>query len=127
MTNIRLGLLAVSASAALIAGCTTDNGEAPNGLAQGAPAAATAPARVDNFMLVDQDLQAHELHRLAGSKAVLIVTQLNGDAEVRPRAVRGRWRGRHGVSSYRRRSCDAWDRSVIGETWLVIRKSEDGS
>jgi hypothetical protein len=37
-------------------------------------------------MLVDADMEAHELYRLADAKAVVIVTQSNGDAVVRSQA-----------------------------------------
>ncbi|MFC3078438.1 redoxin family protein [Phenylobacterium terrae] len=36
------------------------------------------PASVDNFMLADQNLDSHELYRLADAKAVVIVTHGNG-------------------------------------------------
>ena len=45
--------------------------------------AATASGTVENFMLVDQTLEAHELYRLADARAIVLVTQANGDAEVR--------------------------------------------
>ena len=37
-----------------------------------------SPIKVDNFRLTDQNLQSHELWRLAGAPAVVIVTQENG-------------------------------------------------
>src|SRR5579859_992124 len=85
MTGARLGLLALLASTAGIYGCTSDT-TATQALTHGSQAAATAamsPARVDNFMLVDANLEAHELYRLADAKAVVIVTQSNGDAVTR--------------------------------------------
>jgi hypothetical protein len=68
--------------AALIASCAA-NDRAPNALASAAPVAATTARHVDNFMLVDQDLEAHELYRLGDAPAVVIVTQANGDSVVR--------------------------------------------
>ncbi len=67
--------------AALLASCAA-NDRAPNALAASTPTAATAPARVDNFLLVDQNLEAHELYRLGDAPAVVLVTQQNGDAVV---------------------------------------------
>ena len=66
---------------ALLAGCAA-NDRAPSALASAAPVSATAPMRVSNFLLVDQNLEAHELYRLADAPAVVIVTQANGDAVV---------------------------------------------
>jgi hypothetical protein len=84
MTTVRFGGLALLASTALISGCASDPA-APSALAQGAAtnAAAVTPAMVDNFMLVDARLEAHELYRMAGAPAVVIVTQANGDAATR--------------------------------------------
>src|SRR6185437_15927699 len=48
-----------------------------------AAATATAPMRVTNFLLVDQNLEAHELYRLADAPAVVLVTQANGDGVIR--------------------------------------------
>jgi len=81
MNGAKLGVLALLASAAAIYGFTGD--AATNATAHAAPASATANARVDNFMLVDADMEAHELYRLADAKAVVIVTQANGDAVTR--------------------------------------------
>jgi hypothetical protein len=69
-------------SAALIASCAA-NDRAANALASSAPVAATTNAHVDNFMLADQNLVAHELYRLGDAPAVVIVTQANGDSVVR--------------------------------------------
>ncbi len=85
MNGAKLGVLALLASTAAIVGCSSD-ATSPNALAHGAGVAATAavtPASVDNFMLVDQNMEAHELYRLADAKAVVIVTQTNGDAAMR--------------------------------------------
>jgi mono/diheme cytochrome c family protein len=75
-------IAALLAGTALIAGCAANN-SSPNALASAAPVAATAPMRVTNFLLVDQNLEAHELYRLSDAPAVVIVTQQNGDAVVR--------------------------------------------
>ncbi|HEY2753447.1 MAG TPA: hypothetical protein VGI62_19010, partial [Phenylobacterium sp.] len=74
MMRAKLGVLALLASTAAVAGCSS-NGVSPNALAQGASATASvaeAPRRVDNFMLVDADMEAHELYRLADAKAVVL-------------------------------------------------------
>jgi hypothetical protein len=84
MMRAKLGVLALLASTAAVAGCSS-NGVSPNALAQGASATASvaeAPRRVDNFMLVDADMEAHELYRLADAKAVVLVSQANGDAVI---------------------------------------------
>ena len=38
--------------------------------------------RVANFLLADQNLEAHELYRLADAPVVVLVTQANGDAVI---------------------------------------------
>jgi hypothetical protein len=76
----------VLVSVAVVGGCAASPG-APNVLASGAvPASATVPTRVDNFLLVDQNLVAHELYRLGDAPAVVIVTQQNGDSVIRGEA-----------------------------------------
>ena len=85
MKSAHLGVLGLLATTAILAACTSD-GAAPSVMGAASPASATAamaPATVDNFMLVDQNLEAHELYRLADAKAVVLVTQANGDAVVR--------------------------------------------
>ena len=86
MKSATFGVLGLFASTAILAACTSD-GAAPSAMGAASPASATAPmgqaAGVDNFMLVDQNLEAHELYRLADSKAVVLVTQTNGDAVMR--------------------------------------------
>ncbi|HEY3947809.1 redoxin domain-containing protein [Phenylobacterium sp.] len=87
MNGAKLGVLALFASAAALVGCTSDQSSSAQALsatAHGTGVAATAamPSRVDNFMLVDQNLEAHELYRLADAPAVVLVTQQNGDAVV---------------------------------------------
>ena len=69
-------------SVAMLAGCAA-NERASNALIAGAPVAAAAPTRIDNFLLVDQNLVAHELYRLADAPAVVLVTQQNGDPAIR--------------------------------------------
>lgn len=80
MTTLRYGVLGLLASTALITGCA-NYGQAPSAMATSSvrDAAATAPATVDNFMLVDANFEAHELFRLADAPAIVIVTQANGD------------------------------------------------
>jgi len=85
MNGAKLGVLALLASTAAIVGCSSD-ATSPNALAHSASATATtamAPTSVDNFMLVDANMEAHELYRLADAKAVVIVSQSNGDAVMR--------------------------------------------
>jgi hypothetical protein len=67
--------------AALLTSCAANN-SAPSALASASPVAATAPARVGNFLLVDQNLEAHELYRLGDAPAVVLITQQNGDSAV---------------------------------------------
>ena len=77
LTALAAGLLA---STALISGCASDS-SAPRALAAGGSAVnvATTVKSVDNFMLVDTNLEAHELYRLSDAPAVVIITQANGD------------------------------------------------
>jgi AhpC/TSA family len=86
MINARLSVLALLATTALY-GCASD-GAAPTAAAQGSAvnAAATAPMAVDNFMLVDANLEAHELHRMGDALAVVLITQANGDAVIQKHA-----------------------------------------
>ncbi|HEY8572326.1 redoxin family protein [Phenylobacterium sp.] len=79
-------LAALLGSAALLAGCAANEG-APNALALVTDTATTAPAHVGNFMLVDQNLVAHELYRMGSGPAVVIVTQANGDSVIRASAA----------------------------------------
>jgi hypothetical protein len=85
MFHARLAISLLAATA--LAGCASDLA-APSALAPGAAvdAGATTAAGVDNFMLVDADLQAHELYRMTDAKAVVLVTQANGDALMRGQA-----------------------------------------
>ena len=77
MNAAKLGILGLLASAAALYGFTGDTS------ATKAAAPAAAGLAVNNFMLVDQNLEAHELYRLGDAKAVVIVTQANGDGVVR--------------------------------------------
>jgi hypothetical protein len=43
-----------------------------------AESAAAQPMRVDNFMLVDAGLNAHELYRTSDKSAIVLITQMNG-------------------------------------------------
>jgi hypothetical protein len=79
-------LAALLGGAALVCSCAADAPRAPSALASSAPVAAVTH-HVDNFMLVDQDLVAHELYRLGDAPAVVIVAQANGDAVVRSEAA----------------------------------------
>ncbi|HEY8618375.1 redoxin domain-containing protein [Phenylobacterium sp.] len=88
MIRAAFGVLGLLATTAVLASCTTDNATtssalAANALDNAASVAEAAPARVDNFMLVDQNLEAHELYRLADAKAVVIVSHAAGDPEIR--------------------------------------------
>ena len=80
-------LAALLASTALISSCASDTG-APYAAATGAATnvAATTSARVDNFMLVDANLEAHELYRLSDAPAVVLITQANGDKVIQAAA-----------------------------------------
>jgi hypothetical protein len=82
MSSARIVVLGTVASAALLFGCSTNGAQSALDNATGASATevatAATPATVDNFMLVDQNLQAHELYRLADAKAIVIVSTANG-------------------------------------------------
>jgi len=73
MKTVRMA--ALLASAAVIAGLAAT---ASTPIAQAA--ATTASARVDNFMLVDQNLVAHELYRMGDAPAVVLIAHQGGDA-----------------------------------------------
>src|SRR3954468_2092695 len=83
MGSARIAVLGSVASAALLFGCSTNGAISAMDNAQGASAtetvmASTTPQTIDNFMLVDQNLQAHELYRLADAPAIVIVSTANG-------------------------------------------------
>ncbi len=76
-------LLAASAVAALVSVW----GLSGLGAGPSLQAAAATAQKVDNFQLTDQNLMAHDLYRLADAKAVVFITQANGDAVVRANAA----------------------------------------
>jgi Redoxin/EF hand len=86
MNRAKFGILALLAGTAALASCTSD--QSSSALAHGSGVAANAPmaTKVDNFMLVDANMEAHELYRLADAKAVVIVSQSNGDGLMRAEA-----------------------------------------
>ena len=84
MMSARLGVFGAAVSALLIYGFSSS--PAANAPQVGKDAAAMAPARLDNFLLVDTNFEAHELYRMSESKAVVLVTQSNSDAVVRGQA-----------------------------------------
>ena len=70
MTIARFGVLGLMASAALVFGAANHATTAQ----ATETAMATMPATADNFMLVDQNLQAHELYRMGDAKAIVLVS-----------------------------------------------------
>src|SRR6201994_971349 len=76
-TAIGLGALAAAASAlALTAsshGVAAAKAEAPK---------VPGPARVDDFLLADQDLLGRQLYRLSDDKAVVLVTYASADKQL---------------------------------------------
>ncbi len=82
MRIVALSVLGLLTSTALISGCSTDGAPQAMGSASAVNAAATTPASVDNFMLVDTGLDAHELYRMTAAPAVVLITQANGDAVI---------------------------------------------
>jgi len=78
MRIARFGVFAALASTALTYGCSTDNGTSVMAFADAtvaaAPAAASAPLTVDNFMLADHKFMGHELYRMSDAKAIVLVT-----------------------------------------------------
>jgi len=83
MSSAPIAVLGAVASAALLFGCSTNGAMSAKDNAQGAAAtekvmASSTPQTIDNFMLVDQNLQAHELYRLADAPAIVIVSTANG-------------------------------------------------
>ncbi len=83
MSSARIAVLGTVASAALLFGCSTNSAMSAMENAQGAAAiekvaVSAMPQTIDNFMLVDQNLQAHELYRLSDAPAIVIVSTANG-------------------------------------------------
>src|SRR3979490_3008909 len=74
---VGLGALATAASAlALMAsshGVSSARAEAPK---------AAGPARVDDFLLADQNLFGRQLYRMGQDKAVVLVTYASGDKQI---------------------------------------------
>ena len=77
-TVVGLGALAAAASALALAasphGVTQAKADAPKDL---------GPARVDDFVLADQNLLARQLYRMSDDKAVVLVTYASGDRQLR--------------------------------------------
>src|SRR5580698_5249522 len=87
MRFLKAQVFGAAVSALLVYGCST--GPAANALTQatGASASEAMPStQVGNFLLVDANFEAHELYRLGENKAVVLVTQSNGDAVMRSEA-----------------------------------------
>jgi len=82
MSAVRFGVIGLLASTALIAGCSTDSAPQAMSSANAVNVVATSQASVDNFMLVDANLEAHELFRMTLAPAVVLITQANGDAAI---------------------------------------------
>src|ERR1700761_7080417 len=74
---IALGATAAAVSALAMAasphGVTQAKAEAPK---------AAGPARVDNFLLADQDLLGRELYRMSDDKAVVLVSYASADKQI---------------------------------------------
>ena len=82
MNGAKFGVLALLAGSAAIFGFASEtqtSGVAPS------HAMASAP-RIDNFLLVDANMEAHELYRLGDAPAIVLVTQANGDAAMQKAA-----------------------------------------
>jgi peroxiredoxin len=75
----RIGVLAALGGAALVYGFTSDGlaGRAAH-RAVAAESPSAQPTKVGNFMLVDENLGAHELYRMADKSAIVLITQMNG-------------------------------------------------
>jgi hypothetical protein len=72
-TRIVAGAVAAAALSAAVAGVALARDDAP-------AASLAAPARVDNFRLVDHQGFAQDLKRLVDVKAIVVMTQANGDS-----------------------------------------------
>jgi thiol-disulfide isomerase/thioredoxin len=75
---MKLSVFAAMAAAAALIGVTASGDGLSSPSARAQAGAGPTSGRVDNFQLVDQDLFAHELYRLADAPAVVIITQENG-------------------------------------------------
>ena len=80
--SARLGVFGAAVSALLVYGFSP----AANAPQAAHPASATATPAISNFLLVDANMEAHELYRLGEDKAVVLITQSNGDAVMRGQA-----------------------------------------
>ena len=74
----RMSVLAALGGAAMVMGFTTDALVGAAAQKAVASESASQAKRVDNFMLVDQNLDAHELYREADKSAIVLITQMNG-------------------------------------------------
>jgi peroxiredoxin len=75
----RIAVLAAIGGAALVYGLSSDGLVAQAAKkAMAAEAASAQPKTVGNFMLVDQNLNAHELYRMADKPAIVLITQMDG-------------------------------------------------
>ncbi len=82
--SAKLGVFGAAVSALLVYGFSSSPASAPQAATN---ASATAAAPIGNFLLVDANFEAHELYRRAEDKAVVLVTQSNGDAVLRGQAA----------------------------------------
>ena len=78
MKTARIGVLAALGGAALVYGLASDGLSSHGARSVAAESAAAQPTTVGNFMLVDQNLQAHELYRMADKPAIVLITQMDG-------------------------------------------------
>jgi hypothetical protein len=76
MKAARISVLAALGGAAVALGLTSDGLTARHAVA--AESSAAMPITVDNFMLPDQNLVGHELHRMADAPAIVLITQMDG-------------------------------------------------
>jgi hypothetical protein len=107
MNAAKLGVFGLLASAAALYGFTGDTSPKAQAPAQAASAA------VNNFLLVDQNFEAHELYRMGDAKAVVLVSQANGDAVIRGlapqlKALKAKY-GPQGVEFYLLNSKDKFE------------------
>jgi hypothetical protein len=84
MMSAKLGVFGAAVSALLVYGFSSGPASAPQAAKN---ASATAVAPVGNFLLVDANFEAHELYRRGEDKAIVLVTQANGDAVLRGQAA----------------------------------------
>ena len=75
----RQGLCLAAAVTTLAAFALVQAAKAP---AHAAAAPVAGPARVDDFMLADQNLLARQLYRMSDDKAVVLVTYASGDKQL---------------------------------------------